>query len=163
MIYYIGSNFFVYSELYLDTVIKFILSILSKEYRKLKLLGSHLDKCPPEDAEPASGIFYRLVLNNPPEKEDFTPNPNTLSQILDRGPEEKICQVYGVSVYKDIEGALKARKKFKSLKGTEPAIGKLTPKCGVIKNTPSLIHHSHHTWWPPCEMEIWSLFQIITQ
>lgn len=152
----------VYLELYLDTVIRFILRILSKEYRKLELRGSHLDNCPPEDAEPASGTVYYLVRNNPPQEEDFIPGIEKHPSIYGRRPKDQICQAHGFSVFTDIEDALKTKRRRNGLKDTEPAVGELTPECGVIKSTPSRTCYSHHTWWPPNDMEIWSLFQIVT-
>ena len=63
---------------------------------------------------------------------------------------------------RDLEDALKTKRRRRGLKDTEPAVGKLTPEYGVIKSTPSRSCYSHHTWWPPNDMEIWSLFQIVT-
>ena len=134
-----------------------------KEYRKLRLLGSHLDNCPPEDAEPASGIVYYLVRNNPPQAKDFIPGIEKHPSVYKRKPKDQICQAHGFSVFTDIEDALKTKRRRKGLKDTEPAIGELTPECGLIKSTPSRTGYSHHTWWPPDDMEIWSLFQIVTQ
>ena len=128
----------------------------------MKLLGSHLDNCPPEDAEPASGIVYYLVRNNPPQEDDFIPGIKKRPEIYKNNPKDQICKAHGISVFKDIKDALKVKNEFKSFKDTEPAVGELTPECGVIKNTPSRDRRSHHTWWPPDEMEIWSLFQIVT-
>ena len=152
----------VYLELYLDTVIGFILRILLEEYRKLELRGSHLDNCPPEDAEPASGIVYYLVRNNPPQEEDFIPGIEKHPSVYGRRPPDQICQAHGFSVFTNIEDALKIKRRRNGFKDTEPAVGELTPECGVIKSTPSRACYSHHTWWPPNDMEIWSLFQIVT-
>ena len=103
----------------------------------MKLLGSHLDNCPPEDAEPASGIVYYLVRNDPPQEEDFILGIEKHPSVYKRRPADQICQAHGFSVYKDLEDALKTKRKRKGLRDTEPAVGKLTPECGVIKSTPS--------------------------
>ena len=66
------------------------------------------------------------------------------------------------SVFRDINDALSAEKTYKGLRGTKTAVGVLTSACGLIKKTPSRIRKSHHTWWPPVGMEIWSLFKIKT-
>ena len=131
--------------------------------KKLNLLGSHLDNCPPEDAEPASGIVYYLVRNNPPQEEDFIPGIEKHPSVYGCRPADQICRAHGFSVFKDLQDALKVKEEFNSLKGMEPAVGELTPECGVIKNTPSLARCSHHTWWPPNGMKVWSLFKIETQ
>ena len=96
-------------------------------------------------------------------KEDFIPGIEKHPSVYKRRPKDQICQAHGFSVFKDIEDALKVKEEYNSLRGTEPAVGELTPECGVIKNTPSRKLRSHHTWWPPDGMQIWSLFQIVTQ
>ena len=58
------------------------------------------ENCPPEEAEPASGTFYRLVRHNPPRAEDFKSvfeeNPKRFNFI----PTVKNC---GLSVQKDLQ------------------------------------------------------------
>ena len=144
------------------TIIRFILRVLPKEYRKLNLLGSRLDNCPPEDAEPASGIVYYLVRNDPPEEEDFIPGIEKHPHVYAHGKKDEVCQAHGFSVFRDINDALSAGKRYKSLRGAKTAVGVLTSECGLIKKTPSRSRKSHHTWWPPVGMEIWSLFMVKT-
>ncbi len=112
----------------------------------MKLLGSHLDNCPPEDAEPASGIVYYLVRNNPPQEKDFIPGIEKHPHVYKHRPEDQICQAHGFSVFTDIKDALKTKRRRNGLKDTEPAVGELTPECGLIKSTPSRTCYSHHTW-----------------
>ena len=75
------------------------------------------DDCPPEDAVPAGGVYYRIVKNDPPQS----------------------------SVYEDRDDAIKCALKFDSL-GTHIAAADLTPDSGKILKTPGLFP-SHHTWW----------------
>ena len=128
----------------------------------MELLGSQLDSCPPEDAKPASGIVYYLVRNNPPEEEDFIPGIEKHPHAYAHREKDEVCQAHGFSVFRDINDALKAEKTCKGLRGTKTAVGVLTSECGLIKKTPSRRRRSHHTWWPPLGMEIWSLFKIKT-
>lgn len=128
----------------------------------MNLLGSHLDNCPPEDAEPASGIVYCLVWNNPPQEKDFIPAIERNPRIRKKGSEKEICLAHGFSVFTNIEEVLQVKKEFSVFKSAEPAVGELTSECGLIKNTPSRERYSHHTWWPPDGMEIWTLFNIET-
>ena len=82
----------------------------------MKLLGSHLDNCPPEDAEPASGIVYYLVRNDPPQEGDFIPGIKKHPHVYENKPEDEKCQSHGFSVFTDIEDALKLKEGVKVLK-----------------------------------------------
>ena len=119
------------------------------------------DNCPPAEAEPASGTFYRLVRHNPPRAEDFKSafeeNPKLFTHI----PMVKRC---GLSVHKDPQDSERLRERLKNrarkFKNRQIAEGTLNPTLGMIKHTPSL-EQSHHSWWIPVEAKPWTVFNII--
>ena len=127
-----------------------------------KMLGSHLKDCPPADAEFASGVVYRIVENNPPDKDDFIPMANSRTRNFKglKTPEQK-CIAHGISVFRSIEEALEAKGNSKHLSdSSKPAVAELTPLCGLIEGGTSRRYNSHFTWWPPEDMEIWKLFEV---
>ena len=122
------------------------------------------DNCPPAEAEPASGTFYRLVRHNPPRAEDFKSafeeNPKLFTHI----PMVKRC---GLSVQKDLQDSERLerleriKKRARKFKNRQIAEGNLNPTLGMIKHTPSHDYKSHHTWWIPVEAKPWTVFNII--
>lgn len=130
--------------------------------------GSHLSNCPPNDAQPALGIIYRLVFNNPPNSGDFVPNVieeperyNLQSNMTEE--KEKSCIGHGISVCKDLEDIRKKKKRFRrKFRNSEIAKVILTSECGLIKQTGSL-NKSHYTWWLPPNVEVWHFFVVIEQ
>ena len=118
-----------------------------------------LDDCPPQDAQPATGEVYRLVKRNPPESEAFIPlrekKPNK-----DFG--EKECQAWGLSVFRNVEDAVRMKSRARGMKKRLVAKGTLSPHLGRIKHTPSeMFGQSHHTWWVPTEVQPWSVFHVV--
>lgn len=132
------------------------------ENTELEVWGSHLSDCPPEDAEPAFGIVYYLVFNNPPLQKDFRPLVGRNPGEWKKRSQASKCRANGLSVYKNMEDAIKTREKYQSLRNTKPVMCELLPEYGMIKSTPAVGRPSHHTWWPPIDMEIWYLFVVIT-
>ena len=122
------------------------------------------ENCPPVDAQPASGTFYRLVRHNPPRAEDFKStyeeHPNQFTHI----PMAKRC---GLSVQKDLRDSERLarldqiKKRAPKFKNRQIAEGKLNPTLGMIKHTPSNHYKSHHTWWVPVGAKPWTVFCVI--
>ena len=127
-------------------------------HKELKLLVSHLKGCPPSDSEVASGVVYRIVENNPPNKDDFRPMAESRTRNFKglKTPEQK-CIAHGISVFRSIQEALKAKDNSKHLSdSSKPAVAELNALCGRIKGGTSKRYDSHFTWWPPEDMEIWN-------
>ena len=86
-------------------------------YDRSQYFGSHLSNCPPNDAQPALGIIYRLVFNNPPNGIDFVPNVREEPERYDfqsnmtEEEEEKSCMGHGISVFKDLKAIRKQQEK----------------------------------------------------
>lgn len=120
------------------------------------------DQCPPQDAKAPSCQVYYLVSNDPPIARDFLSIREKSPQHEPFQPNEKECEACGLSVFAEIEGIQLARKVSSALRKKKLAIGDLTPKVGLIKNTPSnRTGDSHHTLWPHKESKIWKEFKVI--
>ena len=93
--------------------------------------------CPPNDAEEASGEFYRLVKTNPPAAED-------LSTHHERGTRPKDpCLRCGLSIFRSRDDAEHQSRIFPKL-GKIIGKGILQPEHGKTKRTGKL---THTTWW----------------
>ena len=98
--------------------------------------------CPPGDASPVNGVFYRTVSHNPPTAEDFL----SWHELGKKVKPSKVCQSCGVSMQPTREAAEHQRELY-PWGGQYIAEGTLTPAHGLIKHTPSGQLPSHHTWW----------------
>ena len=110
--------------------------------------GLHLpdyypDNCPPEDAEPVDGIYYRVVKECPPTKLDFVPNKLKDPLRLWQSAKDKCCAC-GISLFSDAAQAQKKMKRFPQI-GNKIASAELKPDHGLVKKTGRA---SHHTLWP---------------
>lgn len=124
------------------------------------------ENCPPEEAEPASGTFYRLVRHNPPQEKDFKSvfeaNPNQFTDI----PKVTRC---GLSIQKELQDSERieqkrlerTKKRAPKFKNRQIAVGNLNPTHGMIKHTPSHKYKSHYTWWVPVDAKPWTVFHVI--
>ena len=116
------------------------------------------ENCPPAEAKPASGTFYRLVKHNPPQAEDFL---STWEEFPGRFPEPTIKNS-GVSVYTDPQDIERLKKRVRQLKGRKTAEGELNPMHGLIQSTEGK-EKSHHTWWIPIGAEPWLVFKVVSE
>lgn len=104
--------------------------------------------CPPEDAKPGSGWFFRFVNKNPVTAKDFIrpiDRPNA-----DYADDER-CSASALSLFADADDVTLAQKLVPGFKKRKVAQGELTPRMGVIKNTPMNVDGtrftSHYDWW----------------
>ena len=108
------------------------------------------DGCPPEQAPPAEGIFYRIVKGDPPEQGDFISlyhqNPTRAQKVIESSSRTK-CVTMGLSVFTEREDALGCAKQFPKL-GDKIARLALTPQAGKALKTHGM-RESHNTWWAP--------------
>ncbi len=125
--------------------------------------------CPPSDAEPAKGKFYRLIKKEHtcPRLEDFRSwreehvGEQLSSEHLSNGITE--CQACGLSVWPSLDDARRSQRRVPAHRRGVPAQGSLTPDLGLVKHTPPLKAKAstHHTWWPRSEVKPWEFFQIV--
>lgn len=96
--------------------------------------------CPPVEAKPDAFQAFRLVSSIPPTKEDFFSH---FIANLPFNPDE-LCRACGLSVYRELEAAKAARKRYKPLRSKMVAVGFIGLNDGVVMQTSS---PGHHTWW----------------
>lgn len=106
-------------------------------YDESQCLGSHLENCPPDDAQPASGTVYYLVKHNPPIEKDFEPkairHPESVVVVpLEVDPVIWRCETYGISVFTNLEEAREIQNYYYFRKW-QLAVANLTSACGLIK------------------------------
>ena len=106
------------------------------------------DDCPPAEATPADGIYYRIVKNDPPEAGDFVSLYRLDRRLavlrIKRGTVTQ-CETMGLSVYADADDATYWAERLPKI-GDKIARLVLAPSAGEILPTPRE-GNSHHTWW----------------
>ena len=125
--------------------------------------------CPPADANHASGTFYRLVGNDPPAPDDFTPGfllfpgRNFCKRPQPTHGVSRLFMACGLTVFRAKEDATRMKEIVPRLRNKFLAGGELMPDLGKIKHTP---HHegcSHHCWWVPNGMDPTHRFTVIDE
>ncbi len=112
--------------------------------------------CPPDDAEPADGVVYRLVKNKPPTESDFLSHHET-----GRLPNAPACLRCGLSVFRDLADAVHQRRLLPRL-GRYVARGELEDTHGKTRLT-SGQQPTHTTWWPFVGVNRSVLFTVIEE
>ena len=106
------------------------------------------EDCPPEQAAPADGTYYRIVRNDPPDASDFVSvyhlNRRRAERAIRRG-ERTQCETVGLSVYADRNDAVECAISFKGI-GDKIARVDLSPEAGKMLKTDGG-YPSHYTWW----------------
>lgn len=101
------------------------------------------EQCPPKDAEPCNGTYYRIAKGIPTESEDYFSQRMLQPEKIFTGEGIDECILRAVSVFDTPEMASKRLKlpKFKSQMVIQIS---LTEKDGVAKKT---FGPSHYSWW----------------
>lgn len=104
------------------------------------------ENVPPPDAIDTSGIAYRLVSTLPPSNSDFK---STYEKDPNNDYGDGLWMACGASLFTDIEGVLKTRKRFRPLRKKKIAVGEMVVSLGKMKNTTpgKNSHKSHITVW----------------
>ena len=106
------------------------------------------EDCPPEQASPANGTYYRIVKNDPPEPDDFVSlyrqNRRRAENIVKAGMRSQ-CEIMGLSVYADIDDAIQCALRYPRI-GDRIASLSLAPESGKVLHTGGAFK-SHSTWW----------------
>ena len=112
--------------------------------------------CPPKGTYPATGVYYRVVRNNPPTADDFVIwilEPKNKHQ-LEENTRRTECPPYGMSMFSTKEAAKKGLDFFRRAAKGGGFIGvaevALNENLGVMKQTGS--NPEHYDLWPyvPC-------------
>lgn len=135
--------------------------MLNERNTGLQWPGYYPRNCPPEEAEVASGTFYRLVRKHVVQVEDFIPLYLEKPDNFDNRSIREVCQGCGVSVVKDLQDLARLKNSSGKMRKRLIAEGKLKPTLGMIKHTPSRNYKSHHTWWIPTGKKPWLAFIVI--
>ena len=99
--------------------------------------------CPPADAVPCKGRYYRIAHGNPVKESDFFSQRKLQPEKVFKGLGVDECIARAISLFADLNDAYRRMKlpKFRNAKVAEVI---LEPKDGVMKQTFS---HSHYSWW----------------
>lgn len=97
--------------------------------------------CPPPQAHVAEFEAFRLVSTAPPSGDDFVAHSVAGLPF----PAEELCRACGLSVYRDLNDAKRARARYKPLKNKLIARGFIKGTDGVVMQTST--PPSHYTWW----------------
>lgn len=124
---------------------------------------SHFCKdCPPERADSADGIFYRIVKSDPPTQTDYISmycqNRKRAEEQVTQG-RRSLCEIMGLSVYADEADAIGCANQFPQI-GNKIASVTLNRSAGKTQKT-SGNSESHHTWWKAVEFNPVKQSQVI--
>jgi hypothetical protein len=114
------------------------------------------DGCPPIEAWPATGVFYRLVEPGGPSPRDFL----SRRELRPDEPVDHPCEACGLSGYRDPADFARLRRRFPPLRRKRIARGELHAGLGLMKKTFS---DSHHTWWVMLGSQPWTCFEIVPE
>ena len=111
--------------------------------------------CPPDDAEPTSGQYFRVGRNNPPAQDDF------MSQAeLGRALGGDQCLRLGLSTLRDLADAYHLVR-LNSRLGAVIYKGELNTSHGKSKLTSSRKSPSHTTWWAYPDVDRIAPFSVV--
>jgi hypothetical protein len=102
-------------------------------------------QCPPKEARSDDIELYRLIENSPPNPDDFIPLAFELKTPHMQFNDHMNCCSHGLSAFKNIDGAIKWRKKYKKkFKNHKISKGVITRNDGMVLET---FQKPHMTWW----------------
>ena len=98
--------------------------------------------CPPSDATPCNGEYFRIDNGNPATSPDFFSQRKLQPNKIFVGKGINECIARAVSLFKDKDDAQK-RLKLPKFRHSVIAVVELEPKDGVMKKT---FRDSHYSW-----------------
>ena len=101
------------------------------------------EQCPPADAEPANGMYYRIVGGIPSKTEDYFSQRRLQPTKTFHGEGIDECVIRSVSLFDSIDAATK-RLLLPKFRTHKVAVVQLEEKDGVVKKT---FGPSHYSWW----------------
>lgn len=114
------------------------------------------DECPPQDAEDAAGIVFRLVKNVPPQDKDMKSHHES-----GKLPHAPACLRCGLSVFRELRDAAHQRHLMPRL-GKWIARATLQAEHGKTKLTKGQ-QPTHTTWWTYDGVQRSTLFTVVTE
>ena len=106
--------------------------------------------CPPTDASPCNGRFYRIAKGNPANDSDFFSQRKLQPDKVFVGPGVDECIAHAISLFAD-ENDVARRLKLPKFRHANIAEVILQPKDGVMKKTFS---DSHFSWWRSNDFDV---------
>ena len=106
--------------------------------------------CPPVDAVPCEGTYYRIAKGNPASNGDFFSQRKLQPNKVFTGLGVDECIARSISLFSDINDATR-RLKLPKFRNAQIAGVTLEPKDGVMKKTFS---DSHYSWWRSTNFEV---------
>ena len=106
--------------------------------------------CPPVDAVPCEGTYYRIAKGNPASNGDFFSQRKLQPNKVFTGLGVDECVARSISLFSDINDAIR-RLKLPKFRNAQIAAVTLEPKDGVMKKTFS---DSHYLWWRSTNFEV---------
>lgn len=118
-------------------------------------------QCPPADAQPAIGHYFRLVDAAPPSGEDTMTHVELQSigaRYKGKDFGDKQCMASGFSVFDELAAAERTRRSVGPLR--KKKIAKIDVSGpGAILQTGN--DRSHHTWWRPINDSDWTNCSVV--
>ena len=108
------------------------------------------EACPPEDAKPAKGRFYRIAKGNPADSSDFFSQRKLQPEKVFTGSGVDECIARSISLFYDLSDARK-RLVIPKFKHAHIVEVNLEPKDGVMKKT---FTGSHFSWWRTTDFNV---------
>lgn len=117
--------------------------------------------CPPASATLATGMFYRLVKNDPPLDVDFesflekevTRKPNRESTVQD-------VSDASVSILQEHSDAVSTQEFIPGMRTRKIALGSID-NSGTMQPNPMPRQPSHFDWWRPFNDVAWRSFSVV--
>lgn len=106
-------------------------------------------QCPPMDALPANGRFYRIAKGVPTETDDYFSQRRLQpdKQFVGEGIDE--CITRSVSLFSSLDDARK-RLRLPKFRSQTVVVVDLVPEDGVVKKT---FGPAHYSWWRSLEFD----------
>lgn len=113
--------------------------------------------CPPEDASPPNGSFYRFLLCG----DDPTDRENYRSHIELNKPYNDICDAHGMSLVSTLDGVRDMQRAVPFFRKKKAALINLCPSNGKVLPTPTRASIYHVTWWLAAGCSPWKMAKVI--
>lgn len=108
------------------------------------------EQCPPKDANPCNGCYYRIAKGLPTMSEDYFSQRALNPDKVFFGDSLDECVVRSVSLFDSLDEA-KKRLKLPKFKHQTIVSIVLEPSDGVMKKT---FGTAHHSWWRSTNFDI---------
>ncbi len=131
----------------------------SEQVQRTRFPDFFPDGCPPDKAQPADGMVYRLVENDPPANQDFVCHVE-LYPKKDYRRSGNLCQACAISVFEDRRDLEEMRKRNPAFQDRKIAAGSLASDHGVMDKDSRKQFGYHITLWPFAGVLLEEVFEV---